>query len=174
MILSIDVGIKNLAYIIYDKGVIQDWNVIKLTDKNTKTIDMIEISIELKKELDKLGNDFETILIENQIGRNAIRMKNLQTMISFYYVMKGNHNIVYWNSSNKLKFFIKTKTTYSERKKVSIQITKQFIEHYHPDYIVFFSKNKKKDDLSDCYLQLLNYLHKKNSIKEDYFSIIKL
>ena len=33
--------------------------------------------------------DFDKIVIENQIGRNAIKMKTIQGMISMYFLMKG-------------------------------------------------------------------------------------
>ena len=62
---------------------------------------------------------------------------------------------------NKLKEFGLGKLTYSERKKKSVEITKDLISE---DNIKIFDKSKKKDDLADCFLQGLWYLKDKNII----------
>ena len=38
----------------------------------------------------------DTVIIENQIGPSAVRMKNLQGMIAMYFIQKGSE-VVYWN-----------------------------------------------------------------------------
>ena len=56
---------------------------------------------------------------------------------------------------NKLKEFGLGKLTYSERKKKSVEITKDLISN---DNRKVFDISKKKDDLADCFLQGLWYL----------------
>ena len=87
-------------------------------------------------------------------------------MISFYFISKGMHQIHYWNAGNKLKRFIKTKTTYSQRKTVGVQITRDIIKDIFPLQIQYFETHKKKDDLADCFLQLLDFLSKQNELPE--------
>lgn len=167
MHISIDVGIKNLAYIIYDKEIIE-WKVIELCDKtqNASKLNMIEVGKKLYEALETIHYPLTDIIIENQIGQNAIRMKMLQGMITFYFITKGMTNIHYWNAGNKLKRFIKTKTTYSQRKKYSVQITRDIVREAFPIQTTYFETHKKKDDLSDCFLQLLDFLEKQSKLPE--------
>jgi hypothetical protein len=101
------------------------------------------------------------VIIENQIGHNAIRMKTLQGMITMYFIQIGVKDIYHWNACHKLKEYdIPKKTTYSQRKKLSIQITHKLIEKEYGDWLEFFLSHKKKDDLADCFLQLKDALKK--------------
>jgi hypothetical protein len=165
MYLSIDVGIKNLAYCMYEETIV-DWKVIELCDKtvNANKLNMVDLSKRLFDALETLPPRYDLILIENQIGQNAIRMKALQGMITLYFVSKGNTARHYWNATNKLKMFVKEKTTYAQRKKLGIVITRQIIEEKYKTQLDYFVKHKKKDDLSDCFLQLLDYMKKENKL----------
>ena len=165
--LSIDVGIKNLAYIIYnsDTNIIIDWNIIELCNKedNCSKINMIDLGKVLyNKFLDTfIQHKLDIIIIENQIGKNAIRMKTIQGMITMYFINQGYSEIYYWNACNKLKSYgLPSKTTYAERKKFSINITKEQITEKFPEHLDFYMKHKKKDDLADCFLQLIDALNK--------------
>lgn len=169
MYLSIDVGIKNLAFIVYGKeeGIVE-WKVAELCEKgqNASKLNMIDIGKTLFETLEQIHHPIQHIIIENQIGQNAIRMKMLQGMITFYFISKGMHQIHYWNAGNKLKRFIQTKTTYSQRKKLSIQITREIIKDTFTSQVNYFETHKKKDDLADCFLQLLDFLIKQNELPE--------
>jgi hypothetical protein len=174
MILSIDVGIKNLAYVLFDKeNKIIDWNVVELCDKttNSKKISLVDIATKLQESLDKLlfQKDIQTVIIENQIGPNAIRMKSIQGMITMFCVSNKIYDIQYWNASNKLKKYIKGKSSYTERKKASVIITRLLLNEHYSQYLDFFNKHKKKDDLADCFLQLLDYLSKDNKLSHHFF-----
>jgi hypothetical protein len=170
MYLSIDVGIKNLAYIVYDGEKVVDWKVVEICDPkmNANHLTMVDLGKGLFAALETIDK-IDLILIENQIGQNAIRMKSLQGMITMYFISKGKTNIHYWNAGNKLKRFLKTKTTYTERKKIGIKITNYLLEEHFPEQITYFKGHKKKDDLADCFLQLFDYLGKNEKIKDDFF-----
>jgi hypothetical protein len=166
MYLSIDVGIKNLAYIIYDKTII-DWGIIELCETNANKANMIELGKKIFILFEKkFTMQFKEVIIENQIGPSAIRMKNIQGMITMYFIQKGS-DVVYWNSGNKLRF-MKMKTTYKERKKLSILITNCIIKEFYPTHDI--SKHKKKDDLADCFLQIIDYLVKKGELNENIYT----
>jgi hypothetical protein len=168
MYLSIDVGIKNLAYIVYDKTII-DWGIIELCETNANKANMIDLGKKICILFDeKFNNHIDEVIIENQIGPSAIRMKNIQGMITMYFIQKGSE-VVYWNSGNKLRFIQKKKTTYKERKKIGILITESIIREFYPDHI-YFSKHKKKDDLADCFLQLVDYLVKNGELNENIYT----
>jgi hypothetical protein len=135
MYISIDVGIKNLAYVIYDKDII-DWKVVELCDKtqNASKLNMIEVGKKLYEALETIHYPITEIIIENQIGQNAIRMK--------------------------------IKTTYSQRKKYSVQITRELVTQSFPAQQTYFETHKKKDDLADCLLQLIDFLGKQSKLPE--------
>jgi hypothetical protein len=61
--------------------------------------------------------------------------------------------------------FLKEKTTYAQRKKLGIVITRQILEEKYTSQVEYFGKHKKKDDLSDCFLQLLDYMKKENKLE---------
>ena len=62
---------------------------------------------------------------------------------------------------NKLKKYISNKkTTYAERKKLSIIETRKYISEKNSlnKWIELFEKHSKKDDLADAFLQGIYYL----------------
>ena len=130
---------------------------------NTNTLNMIDCGKLLKMHLDKSFGDKEIdkIIIENQIGPLALRMKMLQGMITQHFIEQDKINIEFINASNKLKDFLKKKkTTYNERKKLGIEVTQNFIndnEKMHKWKDIFI-KHSKKDDLADSFLQALWYI----------------
>jgi len=117
-----------------------------------------------------LGRDkykIDIVIIENQISTIASRMKTLQGMIAQYFIMRGTPCIEFISAANKLKMFMtKKKTTYTERKIESVEVTKELLEKLpqFEKYRGCLEKNKKKDDLADCFLQGIYYLTLKNMI----------
>ena len=152
-------------------------------------VDLITLGKNMMTELDKfifpymekntehvgilggLGNiekhKIDIVIIENQISTIASRMKTLQGMIAQYFIMRETPCIEFISAANKLKMFMtKKKTTYTERKVESVELTKELLEKL-PQFINYkgsLEKNKKKDDLSDCFLQGIYYLTLKNMI----------
>ena len=109
----------------------------------------------------------DIVIIENQISTIASRMKTLQGMIAQYFIMRGTPGIEFISAANKLKMFMtKKKTTYTERKIESVEVTKELLEKLpqFKNYKGCLDKNKKKDDLADCFLQGIYYLTLKNMI----------
>jgi len=125
------------------------------------------IRIQFKKLLD--GINLDRVIVENQIGPLANRMKMLQGMVMQHFIELGVPIIEEISPANKLKNFLqsKQKTTYNERKKLGIQVTRDKIMNTHnlTPWQDFFLKHKKKDDLADSFLQGLWYLRKFQLIK---------
>ena len=141
----------------------------KLKDKSLKDIkgcgaskiELLKVGIGIKREISKLElDDIDLILIENQIGPLANRMKCIQSMLIQYFVMIGKDNIECVSSSNKLKFLKTKRLSYKENKELSKLITKQYLDNEEVDKGVEekFRENKKKDDLADAFLQGCAYL----------------
>ena len=140
---------------------------------NANNVNLIDLGINLKTELNCLFEiidltSIDMILLENQISPLANRMKTLQGMIAQYFIDCGNYNIEFISAANKLKLFSDgKKTTYAERKKLSIKYTEELLDN--PEKKLdsnseFFKTHKKKDDLADCFLQGIHYLSTNNKL----------
>ncbi len=156
---------------------IEDYTNTNFLDKidsiNANDINLIDLGINLKTEFNKLFesydiNSIDMILLENQISPIANRMKTIQGMLAQYFINNNNYNIQFISAANKLKLFIPTsqKTTYNERKKLSILYCKELLFNKNlTTNLEYFNKHTKKDDLADCLLQGIHYLHINNKLK---------
>ena len=161
-------------------------DLIKIKNNNSNNTSLINITSNIINELNdyfdnikKTHNisitDISNIIIENQIGPLAIRMKSIQALLTMYFVFNNNDNIIYINSSNKLKYFDDKNTSYKDRKKKGIIITELLLNNNFENFtnekfnkykitilselwINNFKISKKKDDLADCFLQLLYFI----------------
>ena len=129
--------------------------------KKAKEMELFTIGTNLKNKFNEIfkdENNIDYVIIENQIGPLAIKMKTTQGMIVQYFVMSNLNvkQIIPISSSNKLKDCdIKDKEKYSDRKKLGIAkcletLTNDFRFNEH---IQYFNGHNKKDDLSDAFLQ---------------------
>lgn len=150
---------------------------------NASDVDLITIGRSLKKHFNQLFSEeikIDKVVIENQISPIANRMKTLQGMISQYFIMRNDDILIeFVSASNKLKDFDifsgggidpgiedgkqeKTNevTTYNQRKKMGIEKCSQLIkDNNYTEWYQFFLNNKKKDDLSDAFLQGIWFIH---------------
>ena len=103
---------------------------------NASKVDLVTIGRNLQHKFDEILCDhlsnIETIIIENQIGPIANKMKTIQGMISQYFIMKNNNiHIEFISASNKLKDFLpkdkEIKLDYKQRKKLGIQTCLEII-----------------------------------------------
>jgi hypothetical protein len=142
-----------------------------IVGKKAADVDLFHIGMNIKTKFNKLFENEGTIdyvIIENQISPIATRMKTIQGMIVQYFVMSNvtvNH-IEFISAANKLKDCdSKDKATYGDRKKLGISkclgiitTNPQFSEH-----LEYFNKHKKRDDLSDSFLQGMWFINNKKT-----------
>ena len=160
IILSFDIGIKNLAYCMIDTedNSILDWNILDCSGTN-ETLRVIE-------EIDSLEylTEADIVLLEKQPSFNP-KMRNISTALYVYFVLRIQHEqskeckIIFYPAKYKLKccditIEHKSKDKYRQNKNLGVVHTRHFLKT-HQD---FFEKHKKKDDLADCYLQALSYI----------------
>ena len=130
----------------------------------TRDINLVQYGRNLKNKFNDILKDktIDGVVVENQIGPLALRMKTLQGMIMQHFIEKDIPLVEEVSASNKLKEFINTKTTYNERKKASIKFTLDILSQNNDinQWLSFFNSHKKKDDLADCFLQGRWYLNK--------------
>jgi hypothetical protein len=167
-------------------------NCFENVEKNSASkTDLVTIGRNIQHKFDDILQDhlsnIDTIIIENQIGPIANKMKTIQGMLAQYFIMKNNNiKIEFISAINKLKDFLqnpqennktqpnshanekekgikKPKMDYKERKKMSIQITSNFVstDYRFKEWEGMFAKHQKKDDLSDCFLQCMWYIKNK-------------
>ena len=139
-----------------------------INESKSSEVDLVVLGINLMKQFDFIFKPYhiQKVIIENQISPIANRMKTIQGMIAQYFIMNHIQDIHFISSFNKLKLWVNKKTTYNERKKISVLIVKQLLNNnnnIHKWENIFVS-HKKKDDLADSFLQGLWYLHDKNKI----------
>jgi hypothetical protein len=166
LILSIDVGIKNLAFCIYnsDNHAIQFWKVFSVSPINN---DMARGIVKSIDDLDIDLSPLDRIVIELQPGRNK-RIKAIEHFLHMYFVMKDKR-VVIFSAKHKLagtgcENRGKTAQMYRERKKASIALCKQWLidnKDTNVEWIgIFDKKGSKKDDLADSLSQALAFCHK--------------
>jgi len=152
MQLSVDIGIKNLAFCVCSEHKIVDWKVVQINNANVMAL------IESLHDLfDKY--DFEKVILEKQPSRN-IKMRMVENTLAVYFIMMGVPKVVQYSPKHKLGSVGKTtrgRSNYSLRKKLGIAMCNTYIQKYEPDWIDYFQKHKKKDDLADCLLQYIAF-----------------
>jgi hypothetical protein len=148
------------------KNIKKEKNPILLLGKN-----MVQI-------LDKKSKFLEVdhVLIENQPALKNPTMKTVQMILYSYFLVNGVtksenplNNIEMINARNKLKVYkgppieCNIKNKYNKTKYLGIQYCKYMIdenEKIDSEFKDLFNSSKKKDDLSDAYLQGMYWLTK--------------
>jgi hypothetical protein len=131
---------------------------------DSRKVDIVTFGKRIKTCFDSIVDKYNIncLLIENQIGPLALRMKMLQGMIIQHFIEIGCLNIKEISPANKLKDFLtkNKKTSYNERKKMSIDITRDLLIKNENliEWKEHFEEHKKKDDLADSFLQVLWYI----------------
>ena len=133
--------------------------------KSANDMDLISVSQELARLLPLTFDmhSVETLLIENQIGPLAGRMKVVQGMITQAFIdRKPNVRVQYVSSSNKLKGYDVPTKTYAERKASGILVVRDLLKDAESLSVwrTMFEAHKKKDDLADSYLQALWFINR--------------
>jgi Holliday junction resolvasome RuvABC endonuclease subunit len=150
-ILSIDIGIHNLGYALWDTKTLS-FGIINIDKYNNMNV--VERCTKLYLEINNLFNkcQFQTVIIERQVNLNTLAMELMYalTSIMLYYT----EDIIIFDP--KLKF-TKIRESYNtrnkEHKKKSIAYAKNILTHInHSNEIDEF---EKQDDVSDAITQLI-------------------
>tara|TARA_A200000113_G_scaffold222206_1_gene235397 strand:- start:1076 stop:1927 length:852 start_codon:yes stop_codon:yes gene_type:complete len=157
----------------------RDNNYLEVTrPPKARDADVTDIAKAVMNKLDpRLNNEkIDIVLVENQIGTIAVRMKTLQGMLYQYFVMRHQDcKITAVSSINKLKLANINTSGYADRKKQGIYLANEvlvkLLPENHSEWTRKLSTNKKKDDLADAFLQGMWYLKERVKLANPIFAI---
>ena len=163
MILSIDVGIRNLAMCLLDDengNLVKEWDVSGVPPEHKDGL-----YVSLRKHLDErpwvLGA--KTILIEKQPDRNK-KMISVMHFLHAYFIIKcPQAETILYDARHKIPDVAGPgKAQYNKRKKVAIERCEAFIRSgpTNAHWLDTFLKSKKKDDLADTVMQALSFVNR--------------
>ena len=162
-LLSIDVGIKNLAMCLIDESnsLVLEWDVSGVPPQHKDGL-----FPSLRNHLDEKPwvLDATTILIEKQPGMNKT-MKSVENFLHSYFVIKNpNAETIIYDARHKVPDISGTgKARYRQRKQAAIDRCREFIKtsDVNAHWMPVFVASKKKDDLADTVLQALSYINRR-------------
>jgi hypothetical protein len=187
IILSFDVGIKNLAYCQIDSinSDILDWSVIDCSVSRNKNI-----IVKLIEELENIPNLLESdiILIEKQPSFNP-QMRIISTAIYVYFTLRLNYEkgtktkILYYSAKNKLKLCNNTESLQNKNEQkldgtLKGKKGKRKSYYYNKkaaiEQTIFFIKDKiNKNNLwYEKYLLFFNNNKKKDDLADSYLQAL--
>ena len=148
----------------------------KVKKFNNPKNNIFHISQNLVKKLDEfkfIERNITDVIVENQPSLKNPTMKSIQMIVYSYFLVNGickdDSSIVgleMINARNKLKVYkgepIKCdiKETYKRNKYLAVKYCEKMIVDEEQKFIDLYNVSKKKDDLSDSYLQGIYYLNK--------------
>lgn len=164
MILSIDVGIRNLAMCLLDdeSRIVQEWDVSGVPPEHKDGL-----FVTLRDHLDERpwtrDSRLKTILIEKQPSKNK-RMVCVMHFLHAYFVIKAPHaETILYDARHKVPDVAGPgKRAYLKRKKTAIERCREYIDDdgKNRHWLALFDASKKKDDLADTLMQALSFVNR--------------
>ena len=168
MILSIDVGIKNLALCLLDpkdKRIVQ-WEVGDVPPESTDGLFRA-----LCRHLDAREwlLDAQTVLVEKQPFKNK-RMKMVENFLHAYFIIKiPGGEVIEYDARHKIPDVVGAgKAQYKKRKQTAVTRCAEFLDSCETNrcWLETFKTSKKKDDLADTVMQALSYVNRRVADKK--------
>jgi len=161
MLLSIDVGIRNLAMCMIreDTKEIVQWDVSGVPPESDDGL-----FESLNKHLNAKPWVLEStvVLIEKQPGQNK-KMKTVENFLHAYFIIKcPKAQTIIYDARHKIPDVVGSgKVMYRKRKAVSVERAREFIKlDPNTHWIPLFVASKKKDDLADTVMQALSFINR--------------
>jgi hypothetical protein len=159
MILSIDVGIRNLAMCQFDdtSNTVIQWDVSGIPPEHKDGI-----YVSLCKHLDERPwiLTCDTILIEKQPDRNKKMVSVMHFLHAYFIIKTPKSDTIIYDARFKIPDVAGPgRTQYLIRKKTAIERCRNFLETTETNrhWIPMFDTSKKKDDLADTVMQAISF-----------------
>ena len=162
-LLSIDVGIKNLAMCMIEES---DSRVIEWDVSGVPPNHRDGLFPSLRNHLDDRPWVLKatTVLIEKQPGMNKT-MKTVENFLHSYFVIKNpGAEVIIYDARHKVPDVVGAgKAQYRKRKQAAVDRCRDFIKNspINAHWMDTFVASKKKDDLADTVLQALSYINRR-------------
>ena len=163
-VLSIDVGIKNLAMCLMNAQTrqIQQWDVSGVPPQHA---DGLFKALKTHLRGKQWTLDSHVVLIEKQPDRNKT-MKGVEHFLHTYFLCHDK-DVVIWDARFKIPDVVGPgRAQYLKRKKASIDRCRTFLQETQPHWLETFDRHKKKDDLADTCMQALSFIDRVPSASE--------
>ena len=180
VILSIDIGVKNLAYAIITYPAIT-FDVIDISKPNN-AVDRCRLIQDLIGNIIK-ENHVSYVVIEKQFSQNTVAMELMYSIITIAITLTGNAYL--FDPKEKFTYLdLEYDTKNKAHKKLSVDIARNFLKNLEEDHFdswntfqmpYNFEKYKKQDDIADAINQGMIYGLKNKLIhitKEEYKEMI--
>lgn len=156
-LLSIDVGVVNLALCLLVDGMIQEWVVGGVPPQAADGLFPA-----MANRLKSLGwpQESDTVVIERQPDKNR-GMKGVENFLHGWFLAHGAEVRV-WDARNKIPDISGPgKAQYTRRKKASVERCRKWLEETEQtQWIEYFDCSDKKDDLADTVMQALSFVNR--------------
>ena len=164
MILSIDVGIRNLAICLLDDkngNIVRQWDVDGIPPQHK---DGVYVAMRDHLDARPWVLTADTILIEKQPDRNKKMVSVMHFLHAYFIIRCPKAETILYDARHKIPDVAGPgKAQYNKRKKVSIERCEDFIRSnsVNSHWIDTFVKSKKKDDLADTVMQALSFVNRR-------------
>ena len=163
MLLSIDVGIRNLAMCLLDDksgNLVRHWDVDGIPPQHK---DGVYVAMRDHLDARPWVLTADTILIEKQPERNKKMVSVMHFLYAYFIIKCPRAETILYDARHKIPDVAGPgKAQYNKRKKVSIERCEDFIRNgsTNAHWLDTFLKSKKKDDLADTVMQALSFVNR--------------
>jgi hypothetical protein len=156
LLLSIDVGIRNLGMCLIDTNTkkIKNWDATGIPPQHS---DGLFVCLRDHFRDRPWVLESSKVIIEKQPDKNRT-MKSVEHFIHSYFIC-SDKDVQLYDARFKVPDVVGPgRAMYLKRKKMSVDRCTEFITEHNSDYLQWFSQQKKKDDLADSVMQALSYI----------------
>jgi hypothetical protein len=156
LLLSIDVGIRNLGMCLIDTSTkkIKNWDATGIPPQHSNGI-FVCLRDHFRDRPWVLESS--KVIIERQPDKNKT-MKSVENFIHAYFIC-SDKDVQLYDARFKVPDVVGPgRAMYIKRKKMSVERCTEFITEHNSEYTEWFSQQKKKDDLADSVMQALSYI----------------
>ena len=153
ILLSIDIGKKNLGYCLYGGDVFEfgNLNITAYLKQHKLKENLHNRNLIIIKYIDELRKHFEikTLVVEQQIMHNVVAMC-LQSCLSSYCIC-NKLDYIQFHAASKFTFTgDKYNSKTKEHKKLAVAYAKRIIAKLNPKKLETFAQHRKQDDIGDA------------------------
>jgi hypothetical protein len=156
LLLSIDVGIINLGMCLIDQTTkkIRHWDATGIPPQHS---DGLFVCLRDHFRDRPWVLESSKVIIEKQPDKNRT-MKSVENFIHAYFIC-SDKDVQLYDARFKVPDVVGPgRAMYLKRKKMSVVRCTEFLTEYNPEYLEWFTQQKKKDDLADSVMQALSYI----------------